>query len=123
MTEMRHFRVKRESLWNCDTKKQGISCSYNMPVSSKYNFLFCILFNNLPSFSSFFPSFLSSILPPPSFFLKKKFMFIFYVQVLCPHIHICTMCIPGAHGHQKRALGHLEVESWMVGSLHVGIRN
>ena len=42
MTEMRHFRVKRESLWNCDTKKQGISCSYNMPVSSKYNFLFCI---------------------------------------------------------------------------------
>ena len=36
---------------------------------------------------------------------------------------MCTMCMPGAFGGQKRALDPLELELQMAVSHHPGVRN
>jgi hypothetical protein len=47
-------------------------------------------------------------------------LFLFYVcEVFCLHVSLCTMCMPGACGGQKRA-SDLELELQRVASHHMG---
>jgi hypothetical protein len=39
--------------------------------------------------------------------------------VLCPHVCLCTTCVPGVYGHQKRVLDPLILELQMVVECHV----
>ena len=43
--------------------------------------------------------------------------------MFCLHISICTMCVPGAYGSQKRALDLLELKLQMVVNYHVSAGN
>lgn len=49
-------------------------------------------------------------------------LFLFYV---CECLRACmyVYLVPGAQGGQKRVLGPLALELWMVGSYHVGAEN
>jgi hypothetical protein len=39
------------------------------------------------------------------------------------HVYLCTICVSGAHGDQKKVLNPLELELQMVMSCHVGARS
>jgi hypothetical protein len=41
------------------------------------------------------------------------------VWVFCLHICLCTVCVPGAHGSQRRVSDPLELELQFVVSCHV----
>lgn len=47
-------------------------------------------------------------------------MHVFVCLRMC--VHVCTACVSGVLGSQKRASDALEVELWMVVSHHVGTR-
>lgn len=49
-----------------------------------------------------------------SYFFSFDLYFIFCVWVLCLHVCICTICVPGAFRDQKRVSGPLELESQML---------
>ena len=55
-------------------------------------------------------------------FLNKT-VILLYVQVFCLHVCLCTMCMPGARGVQKRVLGTLELKLQAVVSCHVDAGN
>lgn len=49
---------------------------------------------------------------------------LFYVsECFCLSVCVCTVCMPGAFGSQKRDLDFLKLESQMVVIHHVGARN
>lgn len=37
-----------------------------------------------------------------------QYLLILYVWVLCPRVHLCATCVPGAYGDQKRAPDRIE---------------
>ena len=56
-------------------------------------------------------------------FLLSDVLVILCMHVFGLHVCMCTMCMPGAHGGQKRALDLLELQLWMLESHHVGVTN
>lgn len=53
--------------------------------------------------------------------LKNLKLIHFYIyEYFCLNVYMCTMCIPGAYGSQKRSLDSLGLEWWRVVSHRVG---
>lgn len=52
---------------------------------------------------------------------KMTHDFVLWVWVFCLHVCICTMCVPDAHGSQKRVLGSLELEFHKDVIYHAGV--
>lgn len=57
--------------------------------------------------------------------LRHKFLFyfIFYVRVFCPHLCLCTACLPCGWRNQSRVWDFLKLELYPVVSHHVVAEN
>ena len=53
------------------------------------------------------------------FLFSKIYLFLFMYLSVCMHVCLCTTCMPGAQGGQKRVFGH-SLELWAVVVHHVG---
>lgn len=51
-----------------------------------------------------------------------KKMYLVY-EFFCLNVCLCSICVPGIHGGQKRALDALELELGIVVNHHVGAGN
>lgn len=75
---------------------------------------------SVKSFSCFIFSCCSVDLPS-SHISKRLYLLSFYTyKGICLRICLSTTCVSGAHGVQKMALNHLQLELQIVVSCHVG---